>query len=86
MRRTKRPEDRVAAHVSAIAERHLVKYECLNIGSVGNEADHARREARFNVAFQSSAKLSKTRGCESSVFSAGAVVVLAAAVWRVREP
>ena len=45
------PEDRVAAHVSAVAERHLAEYECLNIGSVGNEADHARREARFNVAF-----------------------------------
>jgi hypothetical protein len=31
------PEDRVATHVSAVAERHLAEYECLNIGSVGNQ-------------------------------------------------
>src|ERR687892_988938 len=54
------PEGRIAAHVSAVAERHLAEYECLNSGSVGNEADHAWCEGRFNVAFQSSAKLSKT--------------------------
>lgn len=53
-------------------ERHLVDHERLDFGSAGDEANHARRKARFNVAFQSSAKLSKTRGGESPRFFPGA--------------
>jgi hypothetical protein len=47
-------------------------HERLDFGSAGGEANHARRKARFNVAFQSSAKLSKTRGGESPRFFPGA--------------
>jgi hypothetical protein len=39
---------------------------------VGNKADHARREARFDVTFQSSAKLFETVGGESPRFFPGA--------------
>jgi hypothetical protein len=64
-------EDCVAAHVRTF-ERHLAEHERLDFGSAGDEANHARRKARFNVAFQSSAKLSKTRGGESPRFFPGA--------------
>jgi hypothetical protein len=41
--------------------------------SVGNEADHGRREGRFNVAFQLSAKLSVSRSGASLRFVPAAV-------------
>ena len=42
---------------AAVAERHLAEHEGLDVGSAGDEADHARREARFDVALQSGTKL-----------------------------
>ena len=42
----------VAAHVGTF-ERHSAE---TNVSKLGDEANHARRKARFNVAFQSSAK------------------------------
>ena len=64
-------EDCVAAHVRTF-ERYLAGHERLDFGSAGDGATHARRKARFKVAFQSSAKLSKTRGGESPRFFPGA--------------